>query len=68
MRTKRPNKPFAVWFDNEPVFGPTSGHWGPGFDHEADGMAYLLSKVKRVRRGIVLRLYQGEREVTRVSN
>ena len=56
-------KPYRVWIDSSPVFGPTSGHWGPMFTDIEEWKAW--SCTQHLRQGIVLILFQGECEVAR---
>ncbi len=57
------DRPYRVWVDSSPVFGATSGHWGPMFDSIEEWQDW--PRGKRMRRGIVLVLYRGEQEVSR---
>ena len=57
------DKPYRVYVDTAPVFGPTSGHWGPTFRDAGDFEVWADNQ--HIRKGTILRLYRGEREVSR---
>jgi len=63
------DKPYRIWVDSEPVFGPTSGHWGPSFSLQGDAEVYIRERIKRIRNGIALVVIHtpSGREVSRTS-